>query len=272
MQFVEANGAKIPAIGLGTWDLRGRTCARAVEQALRLGYRHIDTAEMYDNEREVGEGLRASRRRARRGRHHHQGVADPSGAARVRALDQGEPGAAAPLRGRPAADPLAQPADPARRDDRRAVQDEAGGFARHIGVSNFTVPMIDEAVRLATEPLVTNQIEWHPYLDQSQGGRRRAARPGCRSPPTRRSRAAARPATSVLQAIGAAHKKTAGQVACATSCRRARRHPAHLQGRAAGGEFGHLRLRAERCRDGGDPHARPSERPHRQLGRRAGLG
>src|ERR1700733_7889100 len=61
MILVESNGAKIPAVGLGTWDLRGRTCARAVEQALRLGYRHIDTAEMYDNERDVGEGLRASR-------------------------------------------------------------------------------------------------------------------------------------------------------------------------------------------------------------------
>ena len=60
MQFVEANGAKIPAIGLGTWELRGRTCARLVEQALRLGYRHIDTAQVYENEREVGEGLRAS--------------------------------------------------------------------------------------------------------------------------------------------------------------------------------------------------------------------
>ena len=60
MNFVEANGAKIPAIGLGTWELRGRTCARLVEQALRLGYRHIDTAQVYENEREVGEGLRAS--------------------------------------------------------------------------------------------------------------------------------------------------------------------------------------------------------------------
>src|SRR5438094_3368415 len=60
MQVVEANGARIPLVGLGTWDLRGRACARVVEQALRLGYRHIDTAEMYDNEREVGEGLRAS--------------------------------------------------------------------------------------------------------------------------------------------------------------------------------------------------------------------
>src|SRR5438105_12399641 len=60
MQLVEANGARIPLIGLGTWELRGRVCARVVEQALRLGYRHIDTAEMYDNERDVGEGLRAS--------------------------------------------------------------------------------------------------------------------------------------------------------------------------------------------------------------------
>src|SRR3974390_3520685 len=57
MQFVEAKGARIPVIGLGTWDLRGRTCARIVEQALRQGYRHIDTAEMDENERE---GRRAS--------------------------------------------------------------------------------------------------------------------------------------------------------------------------------------------------------------------
>src|SRR5579864_8508894 len=57
---VAARGARIPLLGLGTWELRGRTCARVVEQALRLGYRHIDTAQLYENEREVGEGLRAS--------------------------------------------------------------------------------------------------------------------------------------------------------------------------------------------------------------------
>src|SRR3569832_1923139 len=60
MQTIEANGAVIPSIGLGTWELRGRTCARIVEQAIKLGYRHIDTAQVYENEREVGEGLRAS--------------------------------------------------------------------------------------------------------------------------------------------------------------------------------------------------------------------
>ena len=63
MQFVEANGARIPQLGLGTWELRGDVCARIVEQALRFGYRHLDTAEMYGNEAEVGEGLRSSRDR-----------------------------------------------------------------------------------------------------------------------------------------------------------------------------------------------------------------
>src|SRR5262249_7896176 len=57
---VEAHGARIPLIGLGTWELRGRTCVRVVAQALERGYRHVDTAELYDNEREVGEGLRAA--------------------------------------------------------------------------------------------------------------------------------------------------------------------------------------------------------------------
>ena len=63
MQAVEAKGFKIPIVGLGTWALRGRDCARLVEQAIRIGYRHIDTAQMYDNEREVGEGVRASGKR-----------------------------------------------------------------------------------------------------------------------------------------------------------------------------------------------------------------
>jgi len=58
--FIEANGASIPALGFGTWQLRGAACVQAVQAALATGYRHIDTARMYGNEREVGEGLRAS--------------------------------------------------------------------------------------------------------------------------------------------------------------------------------------------------------------------
>ncbi len=59
-QFLEIQNARIPLVGLGTWPLQGRVCADVVEQALRLGYRHVDTAELYENEREVGDGLRAS--------------------------------------------------------------------------------------------------------------------------------------------------------------------------------------------------------------------
>lgn len=51
---------RIPTIGLGTWRLRGRVCQDAVAHALSVGYRHLDTARMYGNEREVGAGLRAS--------------------------------------------------------------------------------------------------------------------------------------------------------------------------------------------------------------------
>src|SRR5436305_14949689 len=60
MQTVEANGAKIPAVGLGTWQLNGSVGSRITEQALKLGYRHLDCALIYGNEREIGEGLHAS--------------------------------------------------------------------------------------------------------------------------------------------------------------------------------------------------------------------
>ncbi len=60
MKTVEAHGATIPALGLGTWELRGEQCCELVRAALDMGYRHVDTAQMYANEREVGEGIRAS--------------------------------------------------------------------------------------------------------------------------------------------------------------------------------------------------------------------
>src|SRR6266508_3501428 len=159
--FVEANGARIPLIGLGTWELRGRTCARMVEQALRLGYRHIDTAELYDNEHEVGEGLRAA------------GV---------------------------------------KRDALGALcKVKRAGLARHIGVSNFTVALIEEAVKLADEPLVCNQIEMHPFIDQSKviaACRRHGMAIVAYSPVARGGVSRHK----VLARIGKAHGKTAAQV------------------------------------------------------------
>jgi len=165
---VHANGAAIPAIALGTWQSTGDACARAVGEALRSGYRHIDTAAAYGNEAQVAEGIRAS------------GVARDqffvttkvwrenmardavlrSAADSVRRLDSGPvdllllhwPNPDVPL-----ADSLAG-----------LVAAKREGLARHIGVSNFTIPLIEEAARVCEEPLVTNQVEYHPRLDQGR--------------------------------------------------------------------------------------------------------
>ena len=208
---IEANGARIPVIGLGTWDLRGRTCARMVEQALRLGYRHVDTAEMYDNEREVGEGLRAS------------GIARAEVLITTkvwqdhlapREFERATKESLAKLR-------LSQvdlllihwpnPRIPLADTIGALCRAKREGLARHIGISNFTVDLVAQAVRLATEPLVTNQIEWHPYIDQSKvvdACRRHRLSVSAYSP-IARGRAVD---DDTLQAIGLRHRKSAGQV------------------------------------------------------------
>src|SRR5213592_1378011 len=170
MLFVETNGARIPAIGLGTWELSGRMCARVVEQALRLGYRHIDTAQVYENEREVGEALRASG--VKRGEifvttkiwttHFRAGDLERSAKeslARMRLTEVDLLLLHWPNPQVPLAETLGALA--------RVKQ---LGLSRHIGVSNFTVALIDEAVASCSEPLVCDQVEYHPYLDQTKVG------------------------------------------------------------------------------------------------------
>jgi 2,5-diketo-D-gluconate reductase B len=165
---VEAHGARIPLIGLGTWDLRGRTCARLVEQALRLGYRHIDTAEMYDNEREVGEGLRASG--VKRADVFITTKVWPSHFA-PRELERSAKESLVRLR-LSEVDLLLlhwpNPQIPLSETLGALCKIKRMGLARHIGVSNFTVALIEEAVKLAGEPLVCDQVEVHPFLDQSK--------------------------------------------------------------------------------------------------------
>lgn len=61
MEYIKLNnGVEMPLAGLGTWNLTGGQCVRAVEQALNIGYRLVDTAQMYGNEKEVGQGIQAS--------------------------------------------------------------------------------------------------------------------------------------------------------------------------------------------------------------------
>ena len=138
MNFVEANGAKIPAIGLGTWELRGRTCARLVEQALRLGYRHIDTAQVYENEREVGEGLRASGVKRDEVFVTTKVWTSAFRAARSGALRQGEPVQAAPDRGRSVAAALAKSAGAAGGDAGRAGAGPASRGSPGISASRIS--------------------------------------------------------------------------------------------------------------------------------------
>jgi 2,5-diketo-D-gluconate reductase B len=211
MLFVEANGAKIPAIGLGTWELRGRTCARLVEQALRLGYRHIDTAQVYENEREVGEGLRASGVRREEvfittkvwTSHFAPHDLERSTKESLNKLRLTE------------VDLLLlhwpNPRVPLSETLEALAHVHKLGMAKHIGVSNFPVALIEEAVEKCPAPLVCDQVEYHPYLDQTKV-RAACARHGMAVvaySPVAKGRVKS---DELLAGIGKAHRKSAAQV------------------------------------------------------------
>jgi 2,5-diketo-D-gluconate reductase B len=208
---VEAHDARIPLLGLGTWDLRGRVCARLVEQALRLGYRHVDTAEMYDNEREVGEGLHASG--VKRDDIFVTTKIWPSHFA-PRELERTARECLARLR-LTHVDLLLlhwpNPDIPLDETLGALCKVKRDGLARNIGVSNFGVSLLDEATRLSSEPLVCDQFECHPFLDQSKliaacRQHRMAVTAYCPI-----AKGGARD-DETLSGIGAAHNKTAAQV------------------------------------------------------------
>jgi diketogulonate reductase-like aldo/keto reductase len=182
-----------------------------VQQALRVGYRHLDTAEMYDNEREVGEGLRASG--IKREEIFVTTKIWPSHFA-ARDLERAAKDSLARLR-LSHIDLLLlhwpNPQIPLSETLGALCEVKRSGLARNIGVSNFTVALIAQAVKLTQEPLVCNQIEMHPFLDQSK------VRAACRrhgmavvaySPIARGSVKS----NAMLARIGKDHGKTAAQV------------------------------------------------------------
>jgi diketogulonate reductase-like aldo/keto reductase len=164
--ILAAHGAELPAIGFGTSGLADP--AAAVAAALAAGYRHLDAARKYGTEEGVGEGIRAAQvpREAlfitTKVSHENLRAADFArsvdeslkalGVSWVDLLLVHWPNAAIPLAETMGA--LAR----ARRD----------GLARHVGVANFNIAMLDQAIRLCPEPLVTLQAEFHPYLDQTR--------------------------------------------------------------------------------------------------------
>ena len=162
-----ANGTAMPAIGFGTSGLAGPV-GEIVAHAIATGYRHLDAARKYGTEEGVGDGIRAAKvPRAElfittKVSHENLHAADFARSVeqslRALGVDYVDlllvhwPNAAIPL-----AETMTALAK-AKRD----------GLARHVGVANFNIAMVDEAARLCPEPLVALQAEFHPYLDQTK--------------------------------------------------------------------------------------------------------
>jgi diketogulonate reductase-like aldo/keto reductase len=212
MQVIEAHGARIPVVGLGTMTLKDEVCVELVAAALCQGYRHLDTAQMYGNEREVGAGLRASglgrdevfvttkvwHDRLGAGSF-ERSVEESLGRLKLAYVDLlliHWPNPAVPL-----AETLGA-----------LCRVKRAGLTRHIGVANFTIALLEEATRIADEPLVTNQIEAHPYLDRSKVIDACQRHGLCVTAycPVARGRVAD---DRILQGIAEAHRKSIGQVA-----------------------------------------------------------
>jgi 2,5-diketo-D-gluconate reductase B len=172
MEYVNIQGIRIPALGLGTWRLTGSQCRRTVEEALAIGYRHLDTAQMYRNEADVGAAIQAAgidagelfvTTKIDNGNHRPEAVR----ASTEESLDRLQLDAVDLLLvHQPVAVDILE-------DTLEAMQQlQQDGLVRHLGVSNFSVELLERA--LAAAPLLAIQIEYHPF--RSQAGQLEAAR------------------------------------------------------------------------------------------------
>jgi 2,5-diketo-D-gluconate reductase B len=166
LDYQTIKGEKVPSLGLGTWRLTGEGCVRAVERALDLGYRHIDTAQIYANEDEVGRGIRYSgvvreeiflvTKVWTSSFYHDDVIRSTHGSLKklqteyVDLLLMHWPNPSVPLKETLGA--------------MRELQDE--GNVKHVGVSNFSPSMVEEATRHAE--IFCNQVEYHPYRGQEE--------------------------------------------------------------------------------------------------------
>jgi 2,5-diketo-D-gluconate reductase B len=199
METVEAHGARIPIVGFGSMRLKEDAGREAILSAIGNGYRHIDTAAFYGNEKEVGDAIKASGVK-REDLWVTTKVRDNNLQADdfARSLDN-----SLKLLGLPQVDLLLihwpNPQVPHAESIGALNKARRDGLTKHIGVCNYTVA------------LVTNQIEVHPFLDQNKvieasRGYGMAITAYC---PIARGRV---PGNPVLERIGAAHGKTASQV------------------------------------------------------------
>ena len=152
------SGAGMPLLGFGTWRLEGSTAQSAVEQALETGYRHLDTATIYGNEKEVGAGLRSAG---------GDGLfvttkCPPDKVSEARSVLE----ESLSMLGLDAVDLWLvhwPPSDPVALWE-VFVQAQADGLARDIGVSNFSLDQLDQVTDATGVKPAVNQIKWSPLL------------------------------------------------------------------------------------------------------------
>ena len=167
MQFVNAQMAEIPALGFGVFRMSGAEVEAVVPAALETGFRHFDTAQIYENEVALGRALKAAGARrddlflttkvwvANYSAERFMASVDESleklGTGRVDLLLAHWPGDAVPIE----------------RQVEWLNEAQAAGKTRFIGVSNYNRSQLQAAVAASVAPIMTNQIEMHPYLDQT---------------------------------------------------------------------------------------------------------
>ncbi|QSG08578.1 aldo/keto reductase [Halapricum desulfuricans] len=168
MESVTVQGTAVPMLGLGTYQLRGDACVQTVREAIEMGYRHIDTAEYYNNQREVGQGIAAAdvdrediflTTKVWRSNLAHDDVLqsvqeslDKLGVETVDLLLIHWPSQSVPVG-----------------ETLTAMEQlQTEGKVRHIGVSNFSVEQLREAMQVAESPVLTNQVKYHPFHSQAE--------------------------------------------------------------------------------------------------------
>ncbi|MCJ0621072.1 aldo/keto reductase [Haloarcula hispanica] len=168
MDDIQVQGTSVPALGLGTWQLTGQSCRETVETALEMGYRHIDTAQAYGNERQVGLGMDAaavdredvflttkldgSNRDERSVRRSTRESLNKLGTDYIDLLLIHWPNT---------------PWMASLSETLGAMNDLVEeGLVRHIGVSNFSPSLLDKARDISAAPIFTDQVQYHPYWDQ----------------------------------------------------------------------------------------------------------
>jgi 2,5-diketo-D-gluconate reductase B len=212
MDYLQTQGIRLPRLGLGTFRMQGEVCRAAVESALAVGYRHIDTAEMYANEEAIGAALAAARvPRAELHVTTKVWIENLAPDALRRAFDT----SLKKLR----LDyldlylihwPTHSMNLPAALEAMMKLKEE--GRTRAIGVANFTVPLLKTTVEEVKAPIACNQIEYHAMLDQTKVKAYMDAKsiPLVAYCPLAQGRFAT---DETLAAIGKKHGATAAQVA-----------------------------------------------------------